>query len=41
MLYLHLESFAQYVQRDLDRQITELDKEPAEVFEPQVAVAAQ
>lgn len=41
VLYLHLGPFAQYVQRDLDRQIAELDKEPGEIYVPQVAVAAQ
>ena len=39
--YLHLGPFAQYVQREIDRQIAELDREPAEIYQPQVAVAAQ
>ena len=41
VLYLHLGSFAQYVQGELDRQIAELENEPGEIYEPQVAVAAQ
>jgi hypothetical protein len=42
VLYLHLGPFAQFVQRDLDRQIAELDNAPAEVFVPQAAaIAAQ
>ena len=42
VLYLHLGPFAQFVQRDLDRQIAELENEPEQIFvPPAAAIAAQ